>query len=198
MQTSQPDRIIRQKNPELLKAVKHLASNETAEGISMLSRQGRVTEIPNGQDRIAAIAKVYAAQPENTIIVFPDNVSRRAINQTVRQLLQTTGALDRQDHAVRVLAQRSDLIGADRVWAARYQVDDVLYYIRGSKEHDIQVGGYAHVAAINAKANLITVRKQDVEQVTYDPRRLRGISAYSEIEREFAVGDAQALEWQLV
>jgi len=37
----------------------------------MLAEQGRVTEIPNGHDRIAAIARDYAAQPENTIIVSP-------------------------------------------------------------------------------------------------------------------------------
>jgi ATP-dependent exoDNAse (exonuclease V) alpha subunit len=35
----------------------------------------------------------------------------------------------------------------------------------------------------------VTVQKQNGEQVTYDPSRLRGISAYREIEREFAVGD---------
>ncbi len=49
MQTSQLDRIMRQKDPELLKAVQHLANNETVKGIAMLAEQGRVTEIPNGQ-----------------------------------------------------------------------------------------------------------------------------------------------------
>jgi ATP-dependent exoDNAse (exonuclease V) alpha subunit len=33
------------------------------------------------------------------------------------------------------------------------------------------------------------VRKNNGEQITYDPARLRGISAYREIEREFAIGD---------
>ena len=35
MQTSQLDRIMRQKDPELLKAVQHLASNETEKGIAI-------------------------------------------------------------------------------------------------------------------------------------------------------------------
>ena len=39
------------------------------------------------------------------------------------------------------------------------------------------------------KDNLITVRKPDGVHATYDPSRLRGISAYREIEREFAIGD---------
>ncbi len=74
MQTSQLDRIMRQKDPELLKAVQHLANNDTVKGVALLAEQGRITEIPNERDRIAAIARDYAAQPENTIIVSPDNI----------------------------------------------------------------------------------------------------------------------------
>ncbi|HMH13145.1 MAG TPA: AAA family ATPase [Edaphobacter sp.] len=83
MQTSQLDRIMRQKDPELLKAVEHLARNETETGIRMLADQGRVTEIPNGNDRVQAIARDYANQPDRTIIVSPDNRSRQAIDDAV-------------------------------------------------------------------------------------------------------------------
>lgn len=97
--------------------------------------------------------------------------------------------LDKQDHILRILASRSDMTGADRAWAARYLAGSVLYYVRGSKEHGIERGDYAQVVATNPKDNLVTVRKQNGEQATYDPSRLRGISAHREIEREFAIGD---------
>jgi ATP-dependent exoDNAse (exonuclease V) alpha subunit len=45
------------------------------------------------------------------------------------------------------------------------------------------------VLAVNPKDNSLTVRREDGEQVTYDPRRLQGITAYREREREFAPGD---------
>jgi conjugative relaxase-like TrwC/TraI family protein len=189
MQTAELDQIVRQRNPQLLKAVEHLSRNETEIGVQMLQQQGRVTEIADSEQRIAAIARSYAAHPENTIIVSPDNASRRAINQAARQELQALGSLDTQDHSMRVLTPRSDMTGADRAWAARYQADDVLHYVRGSKEQGIERGSYARVVATNAKENLVTVRKENGEQVTYDPARLRGISAYREIEREFAIGD---------
>jgi ATP-dependent exoDNAse (exonuclease V) alpha subunit len=189
MQTAQLDQIVRQKDRELLKAVEHLSKNETAIGVQMLQQQGRVTEIVDPRQRIEAIAKNYAARPENTIIVSPDNASRRAINQAVRQELQTLGTLDKEDHSMRVLTPRSDMTGADRAWAARYQAGDVLHYIRGSKELGIEGGSYAQVATTDPKENLVTVQKPNGEQVSYDPSRLRGISAYREIEREFAVGD---------
>ncbi|HEU5401463.1 MAG TPA: MobF family relaxase [Terriglobales bacterium] len=189
MKTAQLDQIMRQKDPELRKAVEHLSNNETAIGVEMLSQQGRITEIVDSQKRIAAIAKSYAERPESTLIVSPDNASRRAINQAVRQELQALGVVDSKDHSMRVLAPRNDMTGADRAWASRYEPGDVLHYTRGSKEHGLESRSYARVVSTNPKENLVTVQKRDGQQVTYDPSRLRGIAAYREIEREFATGD---------
>jgi len=88
-----------------------------------------------------------------------------------------------------VLTPRSDMTSVDRSWAARYQPDDVLHYTRGSKEHGIEKGSYATVVSANHKENQITVQKPDGQQATYDPKRLQGIAAYREIDREFAQGD---------
>jgi len=189
MQTTRLDQILRQKDPELLRAVEHLSRGEVTEGIELLEQQGRITEIADPQKRIASLARNYAENSNNTIIVSPDNASRRAINQAVRQELQRLGKLDKDDHSMRVLTPRSDMTGADRGWAARYQAGDVLHYIRGSKEYGIERGSYAQIVTTNQDENLVTVRKPNGEQVTYDPSRLRGISAYREIEREFAIGD---------
>lgn len=189
MQTALLDRIVRQRDPDLLKAVEHLSRNETAVGVQMLQEQGRVTEIPDAEQRIAAIAKAYIAQPENTIIVSPDNASRRAINQAVRQEMQLSGTLTKDEQTILVLTPRSDMTGADREWAARYATGDILHYLRGSKDMGIESGDYAKVVETAPKANLITVQRTDGERVTYDPSRLKGITAYREIEREFALGD---------
>jgi len=189
MRTAQLDQIMRQKDAALLKAVEHLSNNETAVGVEMLAQQGRITEIVDSEQRIAAIAKEYAAHPESTLIVSPDNASRRAINQAVRQKLQALGVIHKTDHSMRVLAPRNDMTGADREWANRYEPGDVLHYTRGSKEHGIEPKSYAQVVRTDAKDNLLTVRKEDGHQVTYDPSRLRGITAYHEIEREFAIGE---------
>jgi hypothetical protein len=93
--------------------------------------------------------------------------------------------VESENHPMRVLASRSDMTGADRAWAARYEVGDVLHYQRGSTAIGIEPRSYARVVSTDPKANLLTVEKPDGQQVTYDPSRLRGISAYREIEREF-------------
>jgi conjugative relaxase-like TrwC/TraI family protein len=189
MRTAELDQIVRQKDPELLRAVEHLSRGEVAEGVALLEQQGRVTEIANPQKRIAAIARSYAAQPENTLIVSPDNASRRAINQAVRTELQALGIVQPEDHTLRVLVPRSDMTGADRTWAARYDAGDVLHYQRGGKDLGIEKQSYTRVLSTNPKDNLLTVQKESGETVTYSPARLHGISAYRELEREFAMGD---------
>jgi hypothetical protein len=189
MRTSQLDRIMRQKDPELRRAVELLANNETEKGVALLAEQGRVTEIAGAKERIAAIARDYAAQPENTIIVSPDNRSRRQINEAVRAELRQNGTLAAERHELRVLDHRSDMTGADRTWAARYNVDDVLHYNTGSKTEGIERNSFARVQDVDARANTLTVELENGASVTYDPRRLRGVNIFTESTREFSAGD---------
>ena len=189
MRTARLDKIMRQKDPELLKAVQHLANNETVKGVAMLAQQGRVTEIPNGQDRIIAIARDYAAQPENTIIVSPDNRSRQQINEAVRVELRRNGTLAEDGQVFRTLSHRSDMTGADRKWAARYNDGDVLQYATGSKAEGIDRDSFAIVRSVHARANTITVELADGSSVNYDPRRLSGVNVFREVERDFATGE---------
>jgi conjugative relaxase-like TrwC/TraI family protein len=189
MRTAQLDQIMRQKDPELKAAVEQLARGDVATGIGLLHQQGRVTEIANPEERVRAIAKDYAAKPENTLIVSPDNASRREINDAVRHELQARGMVNVQDYSLRILVPRQELTGAERQWASRYEPGDVIRYARGSKDAGIEPGSYARVVAVNPTENLLSVEKQNAELATYDPKRLRGVAVYREMEREFAIGD---------
>ena len=189
MRTARLDQIMRQKDPELKTAVERLAHGDVAAGIDLLQQQGRVTEIADPTARIQAIARDYAAKPENTLIVSPDNASRREINDAVRHELQARGMVNVQDHSLRVLVPRQELTGAERQWASRYEPGDVIRYARGGKDAGIERGSYARVVAVNPSENLLSVEKQNGGLATYDPKRLHGVAVYRELEREFAIGD---------
>ena len=189
MRTAKLDEIVRQKDPALKSAVEMLATGKVSAALDALGQQGRVKEIPNREERVRAIAKSYVEYPANTLIVSPDNASRRELNAAVRQELKATGGLAPEDHTFLVLIQRHDMTGAERSWASHYEIGDVVCYTRGSKALGIQAGTYAPVAAINPAGNQLTVEKADGERATYDPRRLTGVSVYREIDREFSVGD---------
>ena len=189
MQTSQLNQIMRQKNAELLKAVQHLATGETEKGVELLAQQGRVSEVKNGVDRIAAIAKDYAAQPENTLVVSPDNRSRQQINEAIRTELQSTGQLSPQSREFQTLAHRSDLTGAGRTWAALYNPGDVIHYESGSNSLGFGRDSEVRVVSVDARTNTLTVQKQDGEQVSYDPKRLYGVNVFEERSRDFSLED---------
>jgi conjugative relaxase-like TrwC/TraI family protein len=189
MHTAKLDEIVRQKDPALKSAVELLATGQVSAALDALQQQGRVKEIPNAEERVRAIAKSYAESPENTLIVSPDNASRRELNVAVRQELKAAGTIAPEDHSFRVLVQRQDMTGAERSWASHYELHDVVRYSRGSKAIGIGAGAYASVVAINPTANQLTVEKANQELAIYDPRRLTGVSVYRDIEREFSAGD---------
>lgn len=60
---------------------------------------------------------------------------------------------------------------------------------RGRCRSLIEAGDYARVEQVDAKLNQVTVRTDDDRTVSYDPRRLQGVTLYRETERAFAAGD---------
>lgn len=189
MRTAKLDEIVRQKDPGLKSAVELLAKGQVSPALELLQEQGRVREIRNAEERIRAIARSYVESPEKTLIVSPDNASRRELNVAVRDELKVKGTLSPDDHTFRVLVQRQEMTGAERRWASGYEIGDVVRYARGSQTAGIAAGSYGIVTAVNPEANLLTVEKAGGELSTYDPRRLVGVSVYREVAREFSVGD---------
>ena len=189
MVTVRLDEIVRQKDPALKQVVEQLARGEIREAVQNLDRQGRVHEIPDHGVRITAIAKEYANSPERTLVVSPDNRSRMEINERIHVELQSQGRVNSAEHHIRTLVPRQDLTGADRTWAERYEVGDVLRYSRASKETGIGKGEYAQVKSIDVPANRLTVELPDGTERTYDPRRQQGVSVFREELRSFSQGD---------
>ena len=96
MHTAKLDEIVRQKDPSLKSAVELLAHGQTAAALDRFTTGPRSKEIPNPQERIRTIARIYAESPANTLIVSPDNASRRELNFAVRQELKASGAVARR------------------------------------------------------------------------------------------------------
>jgi conjugative relaxase-like TrwC/TraI family protein len=189
LRTARLDEIIRQKDPALKEVVEQLARGEVREAIGNLNEQGRVHEIGDRNERIREIAREYVRQPENTLVVSPDNESRREINQHIHRAMQGAGQVADVEHTVRVLHTRQDLTGADRQYARSYEASDVIRYSKGSKLLGLEPGEYAKVVRTNEKENTVTVERKGGEELSYDPRRLQGVTVYREAERTFAEGD---------
>ena len=189
MQTSRLEEIVRQKDPALKEAVEQLARGDVKEAIDNLDSQGRVHQIEDRDERLTAIATEYARQPEGTLVISPDNESRRALNELIHAEMQERGAVGQGEHKVRVLEARQEMTGADRAWATQYEEGDIVRYAKGSKTQGIEAGEYARVTDVDRKQNQITVERDNGGEVTYDPRRLQGVTIYRETERSLSEGD---------
>lgn len=189
MRTARLDEIIRQKDDALKSTVEQLARGEVREAVEGMREQGRVHEIADPRERVAAIAQEYARTPEGTLVISPDNASRMSLNRAIHQEMQERGVVSGEEYRATVLVVRQEMTGADRAWAARYEVGDVLRYSKGSQPVHIEAGEYARVVEIDGGKNRLTVEREDGEQVTYDPRRLQGVTVYRESERDLAEGD---------
>jgi ATP-dependent exoDNAse (exonuclease V) alpha subunit len=123
------------------------------------------------------------------LVVSPDNESRREINGHIHRMMRDAGQVKGEEHRVHVLYARQDITGADRQHAQNYEKGDVIRYSKGSKPLGIEAGEYARVSAMDRETNTVTVKRRNGEELTYDPRRLQGVTVYRDTERTFAEGD---------
>src|SRR5580658_6086677 len=189
MHTARLHEVVRQKEPELKEAVEQLARGDVHGAIANLDQRGRVHELVVREERLGAIAREYAREPQGTLVISPDNESRRELNTLIHREMQARGDVNPEEHKLRVLDSRNEMTGADRQWAAQYGEGDLVRYTRGSKALGIDPGEYARVDRVDARENRITVERENGTQQTYDPRRLSGVTVYQEVQREFSEGD---------
>ena len=111
MRTAQLNEIVRQKDPALKSSVELLATGQVSAALESLQQHGRVKEIPDKTERIRTIALSYVESPDKTLIVSPDNASRRELNGAVRQELKANGALASDDNTFVFLSNGRTLPG---------------------------------------------------------------------------------------
>lgn len=185
------DTIVRQQDPALRSAVEDLARNRVEAAVAKFSAQGRIHELTHREQRYAAIADTFVEAPMKTLVISPDNDSRVELNAVLHRAMQRQGLVAPKEIARDVLVARQDMTSADRQWASRYQVNDVIRYTKGSEEHGLARHSYARIMSVQSgdRQNSLTVMTASGRSVTYDPKRLSAVTVYQEHERRFSVGD---------
>jgi conjugative relaxase-like TrwC/TraI family protein len=189
IETVRLDDIVRRQDPALEQVVKQLSRGETLAAMRDLDHQGRIHEVIGRENRLAAIVNAYTRHHGGTLVVAPDDQSRREINQRIHTRLLASGQIDGSEHRVGVLVARQDVTRTHRQSAHQYAPGDVVRYAVGSRAGGLHAGEYARIDHANIRANLVTVVRATGERVTYDPRRLQGVTLFHQAERAFARGD---------
>jgi conjugative relaxase-like TrwC/TraI family protein len=189
METATLNKIVRQKDEGLRNVVEAMAAGRIAEGVDLLSEQNRIHSIAHCGERFKAIAHAFAESPGGTLVVSPDNDSRRELNAAIRTELRAAGRLGTDTYRLPVLINRQEITGEDRKIASSYHVGDSVRYTRGSEVLGLEAKTYATVIHVGSEQNRITVQKPNGSVVTYDPARVKGVTIYEPEMRAFAEGD---------
>jgi len=190
MGTVRLTQIVRQRDERLKRVVEKLAERRGRDAVKDLIAQGRVREYADYKTRLRAMAADYCASREDTLVISPANEERVLLNMMIREELAHEGIVEGEDHRTTVLVNRADMTKHERTFAAAYALGDVIRYSHRSEVYGTKVGDYGRVVSRDRKENTISVKLLDNgREITYDPRRLSGVSVYVEAERDFAVGD---------
>lgn len=68
------------------------------------------------------------------MVVSPDNRCHVEINLAIHAEMQERCLVSKNEYRIEALVPRQDLTGPERIWAARYEFNDVVRYARASKE----------------------------------------------------------------
>lgn len=187
MDTPKLNKIIRQQqNPELLRIVNRLAAGNVEDSLRMMAEQERLHEVSHRRKRYEAMAKEYAAAPDKTLIVSPDNKSREAINEAARIELRSAGILGEDAYTLKILAGRQDLTTQDLRRATSYEVGNMIRFGRSNEALAVAKGDYALVIDRDTEANTVTV-KHSGRILTIEP--VSSHRLYKTEERSFAAGE---------
>jgi len=211
MRTAHLTELRRQRDETLKQAVELASRGKAAEAVRILQtygeardltdergrkigrQEGSIVAIWDDRTRLETVVRDYVTLydpkcPRETLMVAPSNAERLQLNALTRTRLRERGLIKGVDVVISTLRDRG-VTGAARTNAGSYEVENVVFYSRGSKAYGLAKGATARVVAVDAAENLVTVACGDGRRVTYDPKRLRGVNLYQSEERPFAAGD---------
>lgn len=187
--------IQRQRKETDRQTVKKLSEEKIIEAVGEMRGRGQVREIKDRDERHNSIVEAFTAAPEKSLVVAPRNADRQEINFKIRQALKESGKIGKEEIEIKILRPRNDTSGVGREFAAAYREGDIITYTRGSKENTISAKSLAKVIKTDWEQNLLIVEIKDgedsteVREVTYNPKRLRGVSTWTEEKIKVSEGD---------
>ena len=194
IQTAYLNEPLRQKPPDLQKAVSLAAEGHIQAALAHLEQVGRIEELADAQARTTRIAQEYIKllpeERQNTLILAGTHKERLAIIQQIRAALKQEGTLGYGVEATQLRVK--DLTSVQSRYTHHYQVGDVVVPVRTYRRLGLHKSQPYVVEAI-AKEQLIL---SDLvgNRLAVNPLGFRK-TVYAKQTIEIAVGDR--LKWTL-
>lgn len=192
--------IFRQKDESLKQAVQHTLPSEPKiqQAMTLLERNGQITELKDRNDRIQTIAQTYASlskdQQQKTLVLDPTRQGVKDLNHAIRHQLQQTGQLPTQEISIKTLVAR-DVSKTELEKGAVgsvYKIGDIVTVNSQvlKQSHQLNKGDQLTVTKLHTNTNELTMNHNGKSVTISTTELAKTHPAISEIEnRSMSIGD---------
>lgn len=181
---------IRQKDEQLLAVVDLCAAQKPKEAFDLLNATGKICEISDEEQRIAAIADDYFTRPSeqrrNTLLMATTHKERATLTQAIRDKLIEQGELSGPALEIEVL-QKKDLDKHELLITDHYQVGDSVRFWRNFSS--FAKGELYRVTAIDPSQHSVQLVDQEGQTYTLDLYRYKDREVFSFQRLEIRAGE---------
>lgn len=186
----QMSKIIRQQNPDQLRAVELISSGRGAEAIKLLAEKGWLHEINDRSNRAMAIAEAFTSltvkEMNRTVIVSGTNLEREAITTATRSKLKEIGILG-DSTTIKALYSRN-FSKQESKETRNYQKGDWIKFHNASRSTFVKTGQLYKVVGIDG--DKLKIETQGERKYEISPSKFQGnIEVLCVKDLDIAVGD---------
>lgn len=192
--------IFRQKDESLKQTVQHALPSEPKiqQAMTLLERNGQITELKERSDRIQTIASTYTKlskeQQSKTLVLDPTRQGVKDLNTAIRYQLQQSGQLATTDTTIKTLVAR-DVSKTELEKGAVgsvYKIGDTVT-INGNnlkQSHQLNKGDQLTVTKLHTQANQLTLNHNGKQLTMAASDLAKTYPTISDTEtRQFSIGD---------
>ena len=187
MSTIEMKEIVRQKDGTYKDIVQSIVSKRIDDAFDKLTETGRIHEIKDRNERIAAIAKDYTGRQDwrSTVILTGKNVDARELNSTVRFILKERGEIGQQDYEMTMRTPVS-LSPTEQRFGQSYESGQYIF-ARKAGVGGLRAGDEARIVAVDkVKHTLLIETERGAERIIDLIQDGGNISVYEERQDRFS------------
>jgi ATP-dependent exoDNAse (exonuclease V) alpha subunit len=182
------DESLRQKDPELQKAVAHMNAGDMVKAMETL--QNSIHEYKAVSARSAAAARAFLERPEaaheSTLLLARTNETRADLTQRVREGLKQSGVL--KNPTLAETFERIDVPESKQHYASSYAEGALLVPNRSYRSLGLEKDTPYEIEKVDAARNTLSVRRGDAK-VVIDLSVRNNFSMFAKATIEIAEGD---------
>lgn len=178
---------IQRQTGEYKEIVINISQKKIDKAFEKLELKNKINEISDRQKRLKEIVKEFLNSKQNTVIVTARNTDRNELNSAIRQQLQKTGKLGKEEHAFKV-REPKNISPIQKHFAQSFNTGDLIIAnkagIFGSR-----AGSEGKVISVDQENHKITVQVNGKEHVINLKKHGSLLSLYEEKQHSFAKND---------